>query len=645
MTTNKSRPRRPGRRGPLSTAWFGFILLVVFLAVCAPGITGAGPSISYMQTVGFCFALLIAAVGLNILTGNAGLVSVGQGAFFAAGAYAAAWGLEETKLVWPVAVALGLLVAALLGVAIAYASLRLKGPLVAIVTLVFAIVLARLITDVETFGRLSGYPNVLQNGKMLVDNPSIGGFEIARPYLPGVAPLAVVVLAVVAVLVLMFARNLVNSSWGRSLESVRLGETLASHLGVPVLRTKVTAFVLAAALGALGGTGYLLIYGRLQPESFGFDLGIDLLLVVLVGGIRTTIGPVLGVAFLAALEFSPLANAFVEFQRDTFDAVWLGATGIAGLVLILVLRFLPGGIVGTIMHAVSERQGRVADGAADRSSEAGAPSPPLRVSEEGRAVLSVEGVELSFGGVKAVDGVELRVERGSIHALVGPNGAGKTTLLNIVSGIYRPSLGSVYAGGKDVSGLRPDRIRAFGVARTFQVPTLFDDQTVRENVVRGMAVLYRHSLFAVAFNSPKVRRNERQAHESADRILEFLGLENDAHLRAGELPYGRRRTLEIGMALAGEPMLLLLDEPAAGLNQTEGAELADALVRLRDAGLAMLLVEHHMDLVAKVASEVTCMDQGKVIFQGTPSDFTRDLAVREAYLGKQAAAGTERTGV
>jgi ABC-type branched-subunit amino acid transport system ATPase component len=270
---------------------------------------------------------------------------------------------------------------------------------------------------------------------------------------------------------------------------------------------------------------------------------------------------------------------------------------------------------------------------------------PLRVGRADEVVVDVRDVRIAFGGVHAVAGVDLHVKAGTIHALVGPNGAGKTTLLNIVSGVYRPDGGTVTVSGTDVTGLRADRIRALGVARTFQVPNLFDDQTVIGNVVRGMSVHLRQNLFAAALATPGVRRQEREARARAHVILAFLGLEEDAERRAAELSYGRRRAVEIGMALACEPAALLLDEPAAGLNRTEEVEFAQILLRLRDAGLAMLLVEHHMGLVADVSSVVTCMNEGTVIFHGSAEELAQDPTVRKAYLGRDAAIEASTGGV
>lgn len=624
---------------------FVVAVTLVAIAVIAPGWSGSGPTIADMQLAGNIAAVMMATIGLNLLAGYAGQPSLGQGAFYAVGAYVSAYLMLNLSVPPLLAMAGAVLASAALGAAVAVGSMRLRGPQLAMVTLVLAIGVERVLVQVNGLGRLDGYPNIQQHDTSTLEPISVFGTTLHPPMIAGVSPTVLLPIAILLIVVLFLYRNLARSAWGRALRAVHENELLAAHLGVNVFYRKVAVFTVAAALGGLGGVVYAQVFGHLQPESFVFFLSITMLLMVVLGGSGTILGPVVGTVFIMWLQESDALAWITEQQQEYVSDRWfLSTPGIIGLLLIVTLALLPRGVVGTVRLRLTDRT-RPAPAGAGAPGEgavvaAPAPAPVAAVGPErsaptdaGPVLLQVQGVTKKFGELVAVNEMTLDVRPGTIHAVIGPNGAGKSTLANLITGVYAPSDGTITFGGDEIAGKRSHQIARLGVARTFQTPKLFLDATVLDNVKAGFVDTGRLGFWRAAVKPPSEYRRAVEVEHEALRLLARFGLDVVADQTAGNLPYGQQRALEIARALASRPRLLVLDEPAAGLNPSEGAALAEILRSLRADGLGMILVEHDMDLISAVADVATCMEQGARLAAGRPADVLTDPRVVAAYLG------------
>lgn len=614
------------------------LILVAFLAL-APGLSGEGTSIPHMQLVGLMAGTIVAAVGLNLVAGFAGLISLGQGAMYALGAYVFGYLSLKGDLPVLLSVPISLSVCAVVGVIVALGTARLRGPQFTMITLVLAVLVHKVLVEWPVLGAASGYPNTLQHKTGLLPDATISGFTFVPPLFAGEFASVLVLVLVLACLALVLYRNLSLSSWGRSLRAVGESDMLASHLGVHVFQRKVAALGIASALGGLGGIFYALLFAHLQPESFDVFFSITILLAVILGGSGTVVGPAVGAVIVVWLERSEALEGVTEFQRQHISEQWfLSTPGIIGLILIAALFILPRGVVGTVSDFVAKRTRKDLARVRAPQLSTGSVSTSNFLTVDGEeadasVVLEITGATKQFGGLLAVNSVDLRLRPGSIHGVIGPNGAGKSSLANLVSGAYRPDSGSILLSGEDIAGHRPDQIARKGLARTFQTPQLFNSATALENVKAGFADTGQLSWWKAALKPRAQYRREAELELMAAALLERVGLLDEAYVLAGSLAYGKARALEIARALASQPTVLILDEPAAGLNSTEVMELGRLLADLRADGLGMILVEHHMDLISAVADEVTCLAQGSVIAHGTASDVLTDETVMAVYLG------------
>ncbi len=419
------------------------------------------------------------------------------------------------------------------------------------------------------------------------------------------------------------AANLRRSAWGRAFLAVRGSEVAAESLGLSAYFIRIVAFTVSAAFAGAGGALFAFLNGYISPDSFTLQMSILFLLALLFGGEGHVAGPAVGSLVFTLLP--ELLTSLADYRLILY-----------GSLLMLSIYWLPSGVVGALRRAVPRRgAARMPEAGLDPPEALEFPRPPA--GESALPLLQVEGASLSFGGVRALADVTLSVPARGIHAVIGPNGAGKTTLLNVLSGYNVPDAGTAQLNGESVTGRPPYAIARRGVARTFQTAQVFGTLTVLENVAVGVAGPGFGSLILALLAAPQTRQRERDLLERALALLRSMGLGEWADRPADALPAGLRRRLEIIRALATKPRLLLLDEPAAGLSSSEIQALDADLTALRKSdGPAILLVEHHVDLVMAVSDQVSVLDYGRIIASGSPEVVRRNPAVIEAYLGAAA---------
>jgi branched-chain amino acid transport system permease protein len=535
----------------------------------------------------------IAVFGLSVVLGLCGQINLAQAAFFGFGAYAVGIGTTDLHLSYWLCLAGGCVIALAAGAFLGASTLRLGGHYLAMVTISFQ--------QIVTL--------VMINAIWLTHGPD-GVSNIGRPALfptsQGYLAFCVAMLAVVG----YFVWHLPDTRLGRAMRAVRDNELAAGVNGIDIFRTKVSAFALCAALGGLAGGLFAGGFAYVSPDQFSFAESIVFLTMSLLGGVASPIGSAIGTGLLILI---PEWLRFLKSIPGLYLAIY-------GLFVILIIRFMPDGIWGFVSVGLDRLRSKT------RTPPAASLLQLKPATVGGDIVLEVTGLAKYFGGLKAVDGVDIQVRRGGVHALIGPNGSGKTTTLNVLSGLYKATSGRIVLDGTDITNMPPHLRTAAGLGRTFQNIRLFRSMTALENVEIGAER---------PGNTLIKQGGDAALTERAMEALTFVGLGSRANELISSFSYGHQRLIEIARALAANPTLLLLDEPAAGLNSTEKLELHELLKRIAAQGLTILIIDHDMTLVSEAAQHITVLNFGRRIADGESMAVLRHPDVVSAYLGTE----------
>jgi branched-chain amino acid transport system permease protein len=579
---------------------------------------------TYWTTVAIGVTIfMVLGLGLTVVLGYAGLVDVGYAAFYAIGAYTGAIMTVKFGANFFVAVPVAIAVTAISGIIIGYPTLRLRPDYLAIVTIGFGEITR---TAFNNWDYVNG-----PRGIYPLPVPELFGTNFLTPEKELLLTAAFLAVA------LAIVNRLGVSHIGRAWRAIRDDDLAADCVGVPTLRLKIGAYIIGGAVGAVAGVMFTSRSVAIDPSSFTITVSIQVLMIAVVGGLGSVRGVLLGATIFIVMP---------EVLRSIQDYRIL----VFSVLVILIARLRPQGLIperrspdAASMPSLAERDVGVPAHLNGRSALEDA-SPASAKRDQPGELLEVRDVTKVFGGLTAVGGVSFDVKRGELLGLIGPNGAGKTCMVNVITGVYPPTSGTVTMSGTRISGRRPSAVSRLGVARTFQAIRLFPQLSVIDNVMTGRHAVGESNIGTALLRPRRERRGQAAELEHALDLLGFVGLADSAMRLPEELPYAHRRRVEIARALATDPELLVLDEPAAGMNPSEKRELVTLLRTILDSGISVLMVEHDMPLVLDTAHRVVVLDRGTIIGEGDPREVLSSERVIEAYLGEayvDPAAGAQ----
>jgi branched-chain amino acid transport system permease protein len=587
-----------------STTFRPAFAVVALAALVAWPLVMSSPYELRLFTLAGVFAIMV--IGYQFIFGYVGELSLAQGAFFGFAAYVTGILAAKAGLDFPETFVLSIAGSVLIAALISIPVLRLASHYFALATLGIGQALLLLAIDWQSLTGgalgLSGVPL-----------PKLFGGQIGRGW-----PLLLFVWSFV-LLAAFVAYQTKRGLYGLACHMVRQNAVAARALAINPDTLRFAMFLLSAAMAGAAGALHAHTIRIVSPEGLDFKVMISCLTMAVIGGRTHIWGAIAGALLIVHLP---------EWLRGFEQSYVL----ITSSILIVILIVAPEGIAG-LVERVMPKASRVTDPAARKFEDTGHAPPEGRVLLPSETpILSISHLTKTFGGVHALDDVSFSLMRGSITAVIGPNGSGKTTLVNCITGIYRADAGSIVLGGSDIVGISSDEIASRGVARTFQNLRLVEDMSVLDNVAVARFGAERTSLAKAMLtgrNDPVLAR----AREYAMHVLRRFGLGELADTECGSLAHGTKRLVEIARAICLEPMLLLLDEPAAGLNESEQAELAEHLQALAAQGLTLLIIEHNMEFLKTLATHMVCLDYGQLIAAGRPNAIYRDERVIEAYIG------------
>ncbi len=568
--------------------------------------------INQLNSIGIASLVVI---GLVVLTGVGGLTSFGQATFVGIGAYATAWlSATMTQSPW-LGLLLGIVLTLLLAFVLAQVTLRLSGHYLSLATIAVCLIFYYLYGNMPFLGRHDGIPGI----------PPISFFGHPLLEVQSIYYLIWVVVLIAA----WTAMNLLDSRSGRAIRALKSGQKMAESFGVHTFHYKVIAFIYAALLASLAGWLYAHEQRAVSPSTFGINYGIEYLFMMVVGSVSSVWGGIFGAAVILILK-----DQIQNIAPRLFDSSTNFELIVFGILVVLVLHHAREGLWPIVVRAFSAITGLFGKVTTSTTTSAWWHDAPV-LDQAGKPqqarLLQVDRIRKEFGGLVAVNDISFSVDAGQIVGLIGPNGAGKSTTFNLITGVLPLTSGSITFRDRPLQSAAASDVARLGIARTFQHTQLLPQMSVLENVALGAHL--RRSAGALRSIVRLDRKDEAALLREAAVQLTRVGLGDCMTELAGNLSLGKQRIVEVARALALDPSLLLLDEPAAGLRYMEKQELASVLSGLRDEGMSILLVEHDMDFVMKLTNHLVVMDFGTKIAEGTPAQIQRNEKVLQAYLG------------